>query len=228
MPILTLLAFANSPDSPKPKPLGYRMAQWLKTLADRIFALILLMLFSPIMLVTAIAIRIKLGSPVLFNQERPGKDGKIFLLYKFRTMLDEFDSQGKERKTEDRIPPFGQFLRSASLDELPQLLNVLKGDMSFVGPRPLLVRYLPRYSPTQARRHEVKPGITGWAQVNGRCELDSDWDKKLGLDVWYVDHWSLALDLKIFIKTIVKVLRREGVQQAGHATSEEFWGSTSH
>lgn len=196
-----------------------------KHMADRISALILFILFSPIMLLTAIAIRVQLGSPVLYNQERPGLKGNIFLLYKFRTMLDEKDNTGRIRTEAERITPFGQFIRDCSLDELPQLLNVLKGEMSLVGPRPLLVRYLDRYTATQARRHEVTPGITGWAQVNGRCELDSDWDKKLGLDVWYVDHWSLGLDFKILMMTVLKVLRRDGIQQSGHTTSEEFWGT---
>ncbi len=207
------------------KPIGFVVARLLKMLADRLSAFVMLMLFSPIMLLTAIAIRSNLGSPVFYHQERPGLNGKVFLLYKFRTMLDETDETGRIRTAEERITPFGQFIRDCSLDELPQLLNVVKGDMSLVGPRPLLVCYLDRYTPTQARRHEVKPGITGWAQVNGRCELDSDWDKKLGLDVWYVDRWSLGLDLKILLLTVVKVVRRDNVQQSGHATSEEFWGT---
>ncbi len=205
--------------------IAFTFSRLFKHMADRISALILLILFSPIMLLTAIAIRMQLGSPILYNQERPGLKGNIFLLYKFRTMLDEEDNTGRIRPEAERITPFGQLIRDCSLDELPQLLNVLKGEMSLVGPRPLLVRYLDRYTATQARRHEVTPGITGWAQVNGRCELDSDWDKKLGLDVWYVDHWSLGLDFKILMMTVLKVLRRDGIHQSGYATSEEFWGT---
>jgi len=175
------------------------------------------------MFVTALVIRTTLGKPVLFKQVRPGKDGKPFTIYKFRTMNNATGANGRLLPDEKRLTPFGKFLRSTSLDELPELFNVLKGDMSIVGPRPLLMQYLGRYTPEQVRRHEVKPGLTGWAQVNGRNALS--WEEKFRLDVWYVDNWSLALDLKILIMTVVKVLRREGISQPGQATMEEFWGT---
>jgi len=178
---------------------------------------------SPLMFVTALVIRTTLGKPVLFKQVRPGKDGKPFTIYKFRTMNNATGANGRLLPDEKRLTPFGKFLRSTSLDELPELFNVLKGDMSIVGPRPLLMQYLGRYTPEQVRRHEVKPGLTGWAQVNGRNALS--WEEKFRLDVWYVDNWSLALDLKILIMTVVKVLRREGISQPGQATMEEFWGT---
>jgi lipopolysaccharide/colanic/teichoic acid biosynthesis glycosyltransferase len=164
-----------------------------------------------------------MGSPVIFSQPRPGKDARIFKFYKFRTMTNECDCDGNLLSDEQRLTAIGQFLRQTSLDELPQLWNVLKGDMSFVGPRPLLVEYLTRYSSEQARRHEIKPGITGWAQINGRNAIT--WEEKFNLDVWYVDHWSLWLDLKILILTIWKVLHREGISQDGHATIEDFQGN---
>ena len=194
----------------------------IKAVLDRFVAAIALLLFSPLMLVVAIAIYIRMGSPVVFAQPRPGKDGKIFTFYKFRTMTSDRDVDGNLLPDEQRLTTFGQFLRQTSLDELPQLWNVLKGDMSFVGPRPLIVEYLERYSPEQARRHEVQPGITGWVQVNGRNALD--WEEKFKLDVWYVDNWSLWLDLKILFLTVFKVLQQEGINQEGYATSEEFKG----
>nr|WP_317105202.1 sugar transferase [Chroococcidiopsis sp. SAG 2025] len=194
---------------------------------DRFVAAIALIILSPIVIGVAIAIHFRMGSPVIFTQPRPGKAGKIFNFYKFRTMTDEQDAQGNLLPDEQRLTPFGQFLRRTSLDELPQLWNVLKGDMSFVGPRPLLVKYLDRYTPEQARRHEVKPGITGWAQVNGRRALDGNWEEKFRLDVWYVDRWSFWLDLKILVLTAWKVLQQENISQAGHATGEEFKGSTN-
>lgn len=194
----------------------------IKSIMDRLVAAIALLLFSPILLFVAIAIYFRMGSPVVFTQPRPGKDSKIFKFYKFRTMTDERDSKGKLLPDEKRLTPFGQFLRKTSLDELPQLWNVLKGDMSFVGPRPLIVEYLDRYSPEQARRHEVKPGITGWVQVNGRN--NRSWEEKFKLDVWYVDNWSLWLDLKILFLTVFKVLQQDGISQEGYATSEEFKG----
>ncbi len=197
----------------------------IKSVLDRFVAAIALIMLSPIVLIVAIAIYFRMGSPLIFSQPRPGKDGKIFRFYKFRTMTDERDAQGNLLDDELRLTAFGEFLRESSLDELPQLWNVVRGDMSIVGPRPLLVRYLERYTPEQARRHEVKPGITGWAQINGRRALDGDWEKKFRLDVWYVDNWSLWLDLKIILMTVVKVLRKEEISQPGQATGEEFMGS---
>ena len=190
--------------------------------ADRLVAAIALFLFSPILLILAIAIYTRMGGPIVFAQPRPGKNGRIFTFYKFRTMTDECDRYGNLLPDQQRLTTLGLLLRESSLDELPQLWNVLKGDMSFVGPRPLLVAYLDRYSPEQARRHDVKPGITGWAQINGRNALS--WEEKFKLDVWYVDHRNLWLDLKIILLTIEKVLKQEGISQQGHATMEEFKG----
>jgi len=178
---------------------------------------------SPVFVVIAVLIRLKMGSPVLFCQTRPGLNGKPFTLYKFRTMKDEYDVNGNLLPDEKRLTPIGQFLRSTSLDELPELWNVLKGEMSLVGPRPLLMEYLELYTPEQARRHEVKPGITGWAQINGRNALN--WEDKFKLDVWYVDHWGIWLDFKILWLTLVKVVKREGISADGHATMPEFKGS---
>ncbi len=198
----------------------------IKYLLDRIIAGIALIILSPVLLGVAIAIYIRMGSPILFIQARPGKDGQIFNFYKFRTMTNEQDANGNLLEDEQRLTAFGQFLRQTSLDELPQLWNVLKGDMSFIGPRPLLVQYLDRYTDEQARRHEVKPGITGWAQIHGRRELDGNWEEKFRLDVWYVDHWNLWLDFTILLQTIVQVLQKKGISQTGQATGEEFFGST--
>jgi lipopolysaccharide/colanic/teichoic acid biosynthesis glycosyltransferase len=195
-----------------------------KRFLDLLITVPVLTLFFPVLLVLSILIRIKLGSPVIFTQERPGLNGKSFTMYKFRTMTDARDAAGNLLPDDDRFTGFGKFIRSTSLDELPGLFNVLNGDMSLVGPRPLLVRYLDRYSPEQARRHEVKPGITGWAQVNGRNAIS--WDKKFELDVWYVDNHNLLLDLKILLLTIKKVLIREGISQANHSTMSEFLGSS--
>jgi len=178
---------------------------------------------SPLLFLIALVIRLTQGKPVLFKQVRPGKDGKPFTIYKFRTMNNAIGPDGRLLPDEKRLTRLGKFLRATSLDELPELLNVLKGDMSIVGPRPLLMEYLDRYSPEQARRHEVKPGVTGWAQVNGRNALS--WEEKFKLDVWYVDHWSPALDLKIIATTLIKVLKREGISAAGEATMPEFLGS---
>lgn len=197
----------------------------LKFILDRLIAAIALIIFAPIMLFVAIAVYFKMGSPVIFAQDRPGKNNRIFKFYKFRTMTNAVDEAGNLLSDEQRLTAFGEWLRQTSLDELPQLWNVLKGDMSFIGPRPLLVCYLDRYTPEQARRHEVLPGITGWAQVNGRRQLDGDWEKKFELDVWYVDNWNLWLDLKIFLLTILVVLKRENVSQDNHATGEEFFGT---
>jgi lipopolysaccharide/colanic/teichoic acid biosynthesis glycosyltransferase len=198
--------------------------QFIKYAFDRIVAATVLLLLSPVMLIIAIAIYFKMGSPVVFTQARPGQHSRVFQFYKFRTMTDGRDKEGNLLPDEIRLTAFGKFLRKTSLDELPQLWNVVKGDMSFIGPRPLLVKYLDLYTPEQARRHEVKPGISGWAQVNGRRTLDSFWNEKFKLDVWYVDHWNLWLDLKIIFMTIWQVLQSEGVTQEGHATSEEFKG----
>lgn len=182
-----------------------------------------LILLAPLLVLLALLVRVKLGTPVLFRQVRPGLHGQPFTLYKFRTMTDARDAQGKLLPDDQRLPPFGQWLRSTSLDELPELINVLRGEMSLVGPRPLLMRYLERYNPEQRRRHEVKPGITGWAQVNGRNALS--WEEKFDLDVQYVDYISLWLDLQIIVMTVGKILQREGINQPGHATAEEFLGS---
>jgi sugar transferase EpsL len=181
-----------------------------------------LLVLSPVMLAVAVAVRATLGSPVLFRQTRPGLGGRPFDLYKFRTMRHAPGPDGHPLPDAERLTGLGRFLRSASLDELPELLNVLKGEMSLVGPRPLLMEYLPLYSPEQARRHEVRPGLTGWAQVNGRNALT--WDERFRLDVWYVDHRSFLLDLKILAMTVASVFRREGISHAGHATMERFTG----
>lgn len=179
-----------------------------------------LILLSPVLAFTALLVRVKLGSPVIFRQQRPGLNGQPFTVLKFRTMTDTRDAQGNLLPDKDRLTSLGRFLRSTSLDELPELLNVLRGEMSVVGPRPLLMKYLDRYTSTQMRRHEILPGITGWAQVNGRNAIS--WAEKFALDVWYVDHLSLRLDLQIIALTLWKALRREGISQAGQATMEEF------
>lgn len=175
------------------------------------------------MSILAVLVRFKLGSPVLFRQQRPGLHGKPFKLFKFRTMTDARAGDGNLLPDSERLTRFGRFLRKTSLDELPELWNVLKGDMSLVGPRPLLMQYLNRYTPEQARRHEVKPGMTGWAQVNGRNALT--WEEKFKLDVWYVDHQSFWLDMKICLLTFIKIVRREGISQEGHATMPFFMGN---
>lgn len=199
----------------------------MKTVVKRLFDIILsagmLLVLSPLLLIVYILCRIKLGAPVFFRQERPGLHGKIFKMYKFRSMTGERDAEGNLLPDEVRLTSFGKILRATSLDELPELFNILKGEMSFVGPRPLLVQYLNRYTQQQARRHEVKPGLTGWAQVNGRNAIS--WEKKFELDVWYVDHWNLRLDLKILWMTAVKVLKRDGISAEGQATAGEFMGS---
>ena len=182
-----------------------------------------IILAAPLLLLVALLVRVKLGTPILFRQQRPGLHGVPFTLLKFRTMTNQRDVAGKLLPDDERLTRFGRWLRSTSLDELPELINVLRGEMSLVGPRPLLMRYLDRYTSEQARRHEVRPGITGWVQVNGRNALS--WEEKFKLDVWYVDNLSLWLDLKIIRLTIWKVLRREGISQTGHATMEEFSGS---
>jgi len=194
--------------------------------SKRIFDLALtipgLILISPVLVVVALLVLIFHGRPVLFTQVRPGYRAQPFAVWKFRTMTEARDSQGNLLPDASRLTRLGQFLRSFSLDELPELYNVLRGDMSLVGPRPLLLQYLDRYSPEQARRHDVLPGMTGWAQINGRNAIS--WEDKFRLDVWYVDHWSLGLDVKILLTTIWKAIKREGINQEGHATAEEFWG----
>ena len=198
----------------------------MKRLFDVVASACALLLLALPLLVVIWMVRRKLGSPVFFTQMRPGLQGKPFLMVKFRTMTDARGPDGALLPDADRLTPFGRFLRATSLDELPELWNVLKGDMSLVGPRPLLMEYLPLYSPEQARRHAVRPGVTGWAQVNGRNSLS--WDDKFKLDVWYVDHRSLWLDLKILWLTVRKVLVREGISAAGEATMGKFTGSSTN
>ena len=195
----------------------------LKRLFDFFVATLGLVLAAPVMLVLAVLIRVKLGAPILFRQVRPGLGTRPFTVYKFRTMRNALGSNGLPLADDLRLSRFGATLRKFSLDELPQLINVLRGDMSLVGPRPLLMEYLPLYSAEQARRHEVLPGITGWAQVNGRNALS--WDEKFALDVWYVDHRSFVLDFKILWLTLLKVMRPHGVSQTGHATMPKFTGN---
>jgi sugar transferase EpsL len=195
---------------------------WGKRFFDLAIAIPSVIILTPVFVLIGFFVHMKIGSPVLFKQVRPGKDGKPFTNYKFRTMTDELDGDGNLLPDGERLTPLGRFLRKTSLDELPELFNVLKGDMSIVGPRPLLMQYLDRYTPEQARRHEVKPGITGWAQVNGRNAIS--WEEKFEYDVWYVDNWSLWLDVKIIAMTVMKVLKREGIKQPGHATMKEFMG----
>ncbi len=195
----------------------------MKSILDFAAALLGLLIVGPLLLALGVLVYFFIGSPVLFRQLRPGLHGKAFAMYKFRTMTNERGPEGNLLPDVQRLTKFGKFLRSTSLDELPEILNVLTGDMSLVGPRPLLMQYLPRYSPEQARRHEVRPGITGWAQVNGRNAIS--WEEKFKLDVWYVDNQSFLLDLKILWMTFVKVFKREGISQEGQATMEEFMGS---
>ncbi|WP_366491823.1 sugar transferase [Alcanivorax sp.] len=195
----------------------------MKRLMDIAGALCGLLVLGPVILLLAVLVRIKLGSPVLFRQVRPGMDGRAFAMAKFRTMTDARDASGDLLPDADRLTGFGQFLRSSSLDELPELWNVLKGDMSLVGPRPLLMEYLPLYSERQARRHEVRPGVTGWAQINGRNALS--WEEKFELDVWYVENRTLWLDIKILFLTVWKVVKRDGISQDGEATMSRFTGS---
>lgn len=195
----------------------------MKCLMDIAGGLVALILLSPVMLVLALLARVKLGSPVLFRQVRPGLNGKPFEMMKFRTMTDERNARGELLPDDRRLVPFGRFLRSTSLDELPEMFNVLKGDMSLVGPRPLLMEYLPLYSKHQARRHEVRPGVTGWAQVNGRNALS--WEEKFDLDVWYVENQSLWLDIKILFKTVWQVVKRDGISHGEEATMPKFVGS---
>ena len=196
---------------------------FVKRLMDLLIALMALILLSPIILIIGVMVACWHGFPIFFKQERPGLKGEIFTIFKFRTMRNLVDKQGNPLPDARRLTKLGRFLRASSLDELPELINVLKGEMSLVGPRPLLVEYLPRYNPTQFRRHEVLPGITGWAQIHGRNAIT--WQEKFNLDVWYVDNWTLWLDLKIIVLSVIKVLRREGISQPGQATAEPFMGN---
>ena len=193
-----------------------------KRLFDLTFALIALVILSPIILVTAILVRIFIGTPILFKQQRPGYKGHPFFIYKFRSMTTRFAHDGSLLPDAERLTHFGRLLRSLSLDELPELFNIVRGEMSFVGPRPLLIEYLPLYSPEQARRHDVVPGLTGWAQVNGRNAVD--WPTRFNMDVWYVDNWSFWLDLRIIFLTLWKVITRDGINQKGQSTVEHFKG----
>lgn len=197
--------------------------KYIKRILDIISSLLAIIILSPLLAVTAVLVKTKLGSPVLFKQERPGKDEKIFTLMKFRTMTDERDENGELLPDEVRLTKFGKFLRSTSIDELPELFNILKGDMSVIGPRPLLVKYLPRYNEHQHRRHEVRPGLSGWAQVNGRNTVS--WEDKFDMDVYYVDNYSFAMDVKILFMTVLNVLKREGISSETSATMEVFMGT---
>jgi sugar transferase EpsL len=197
----------------------------IKRAFDLISASLALLIFAPLILVLVVFVRIKLGSPVIFTQQRPGLLSKPFYVYKFRTMTDKKDDDGNLLPDKDRMTLFGRLLRATSLDELPQLLNVIKGDLSLVGPRPLLMEYLPLYNTQQARRHEVRPGITGWAQVNGRNAIS--WEEKFKLDIWYVDHQSFWLDVKIILLTIKKVFFKDGINADGEVTMPKFTGTKS-
>ena len=199
---------------------GWRLL--LKTAVDRTAALAGLVVAAPVLAGAAVAVRATMGSPVLFRQKRPGRGERVFEIVKFRTMREAHDAQGRPLSDAERLTPVGRWMRATSVDELPQLWNVLRGDLSLVGPRPLLVHYLPRYSPEQRRRHDVMPGITGWAQIHGRNAIS--WEEKFALDVWYVEHWSLALDARILLETIGRVLKRDGVSSDGHVTMPEFEG----
>ena len=197
-----------------------------KGLADCLAALTALILLSPLLLVVAVVVRLSLGSPVLFLQQRPGYRGRSFWLMKFRTMSNARDASGDMLPDAQRLNPLGRWLRATSIDELPELINILRGEMSFIGPRPLLMQYLPLYSPEQARRHDVKPGFSGWAQINGRNALS--WEKKFLHDAWYVDHQSFWLDMRILVITVWKVIRHEGISAAGEATVVPFTGTPGH
>ncbi len=195
----------------------------IKRFIDVMISLLAIVVLLPVFIMIIVVSFIKLGKPIFFKQARPGLNKKVFYMYKFRTMTDAKDKHGNLLSDKERLTRYGKFLRSTSFDELPELLNVLKGDMSLVGPRPLLVEYLQYYSPEQMRRHDMRPGITGWAQINGRNAIS--WEEKFSLDTWYIDHWSLWLDIKIFFLTIKKVLKREGISSQGSVTMEKFTGS---
>ena len=197
--------------------------KYIKRLLDFTLSFLALIVLSPVLLVTALLVRIKLGSPIIFHQERPGKSEKIFRLYKFRSMTDECDENGDLLPDDQRLTRFGQILRSTSLDELPELWNILRGDMSIVGPRPLLVKYLPLYNEEQRHRHDVRPGLTGWAQANGRNAIS--WEEKFKLDVWYVQHISFWVDVKVIFMTVKKVFCRDGISSETSVTMEEFSGT---
>lgn len=199
------------------------MYKYIKRFFDFVSALLALIVFSLLLAVVAVLVKIKLGSPVIFKQERPGLNNKVFTLYKFRTMTDERNENGELFPDEVRLTKFGQFLRNTSIDELPELINILKGDMSVIGPRPLLVQYIPLYNKHQARRAEVKPGLSGWAQVNGRNSVT--WEDKFDMDVYYADNYSLALDFKILLMTVKNVIKREGISSDTSATMEPFTGT---
>jgi lipopolysaccharide/colanic/teichoic acid biosynthesis glycosyltransferase len=194
-----------------------------KRALDLLIALPALLILLPVLCLVALVVRIQLGGPIFFAQERPGRHGRPFRLVKFRTMTEQRDAEGRLLDDDQRLTKFGKVLRLTSIDELPELWNVITGEMSLVGPRPLLMHYLPLYSTAQARRHEVRPGITGWAQVNGRNAVS--WDEKFAMDVWYVDNRSMALDLRILAMTVIRVLRPRGVSQAGRVTADEFRGN---
>lgn len=202
-----------------------RLSSASKRAFDLVLALPLLLVLFPGLLIVALAVAVFLGRPIFFRQERPGFRGKPFVMVKFRTMTDERGPDGELLPDADRLTPFGRFLRHTSLDELPELYNVIRGEMSLVGPRPLLMRYLLRYSPEEMRRHDVKPGITGWSQINGRNALS--WSEKFALDLWYVEHQSIALDIKVLLLTVWKALRCEGITRPGWATTEEFMGGSA-
>ena len=205
----------------QPRNLG--MSDFIKRFIDIILSFVGIMLLLPVFAIVSLLVLFLLGQPILFTQTRPGRGGEPFLMYKFRTMLDVVDASGAPLPDDQRLTRFGKLLRSTSLDELPELFNVLVGDMSLVGPRPLLMEYLGRYSAEQARRHEVRPGLTGWAQVNGRNALD--WESRFKLDVWYVDNRTILLDLKILFLTLVKVVQRDGISASGESTMSKFLGS---
>lgn len=197
--------------------------EYIKPFGDRFFALLLLLISSPVLIIVSVLIYFKLGQPIFFRQKRPGLNGEIFKIIKFRTMTDAYDNEGNLLSDKDRLHDFGEKIRALSLDELPQLFNVLKGDMSFIGPRPLLVEYLPLYNNEQKKRHNVKPGITGWAQVNGRNAIS--WEEKFDYDVWYVNHQCFMLDMKILLKTFFNVIKRNDISSKTSVTMEKFQGT---
>lgn len=203
--------------------MGRKIQLAIKRLLDVFIAIFALIVGSPLYLIITLYIKLNTNEKVLFKQERAGLNGKPFICYKFRTMTSETDAEGNLLPDEYRLKKWGKLLRSTSLDELPQFINILKGDMSLIGPRALHVRYIPRYTKQQMRRHEMRPGMTSWTAVNGRNNME--WEKKFEMDVWYIDNWSLLLDIKIFFLTIITVLKREGISKEGHATREEFLGT---
>jgi sugar transferase EpsL len=219
---MAFLQRATTAQTPRKTPqCGWRL--FAKKSLDRVIAALVLMVLTPLFLAVGVAVWIGLGTPVLFRQQRPGLNGRPFQILKFRTMLDRTDAYGSTLSDERRLTGLGRFLRSTSLDELPEFWNVLRGELSLVGPRPLLMQYLDRYTPEQAHRHDVLPGITGWAQINGRNDVS--WEEKFALDVWYVDNWSLRLDLIILLRTVWQVLRQRGISKKGYATTTEFMGT---